>query len=63
MSIFIQLGATRDGFNPYLSAAHAQGMQAILIETPDYIHLHRALGRQEFDQILAVEHPADEEEL
>ncbi|HTK08648.1 MAG TPA: ATP-grasp domain-containing protein [Ktedonobacteraceae bacterium] len=63
MSTFIQLGATRDGHDPYLHVAHTLGMQAVLIETPDYIRFHRALRRHEFDQILAVEHPANEEEV
>ena len=48
MTFFVQLGATRDGLDPYLHAARARGMQAVLIETPDYIAL-----RQQNDQPLA----------
>ncbi len=63
MALFVQIGATRDGLDPYLHAARAHAMQAVLIETPDYIRLRRALGRQEFDITLAVEHPAHEDEV
>lgn len=63
MTVFVQIGATRDGLDPYLHAARARGMTAILIETPDYIRLRKALGRQEFDFTLAVEHPAHENEI
>ncbi len=63
MTLFVQLGATRDGLDPYLHAARADGMKAVLIETPAYIRLRKALGRQEFDITLAVEHPAHEDEI
>ncbi len=59
MAIFVQIGATRDGSDPYLRVAHDQAMEAVLIETPDYIRLRQELGRQEFDQTLTVEHPSD----
>lgn len=63
MRTFIQLGATRDGLDPYLSAAHARGMEAILIETSDYLQWRKALGRREFDRAIAVEHPANAAEI
>jgi len=59
MAIFVQLGAARDGSDPYLRTAHSWGMKAVLIETPDYIRLRKALKRQEFDQTITVEHPSD----
>jgi hypothetical protein len=58
MGTFVQIGATRDGLDPYLHVARNRGMKAILIETPDYINFRKALKRQEFDQTIAVEHPA-----
>jgi biotin carboxylase len=59
MSTFVQLGATRDGLDPYLPIARSRGMQTVLIETPDYIQFRQYLGRQTFDQTIAVEHPAN----
>jgi hypothetical protein len=47
MTLFVQIGATRDGLDPYLQTARAYGMKAILIETPDYMRLRKALGRQD----------------
>lgn len=63
MPIFVQLGATRDGLDSYLHVARRRGMEAILIETPEYIRLRRELGRQEFDRTLAVDYPADAREV
>jgi hypothetical protein len=63
LSIFVQLGATRDGLDSYLHVARRRGMEAILIETPEYIRLRRELGRQEFDRTLAVDYPADAREV
>ena len=59
MAIFVQIGATRDGSDPYLRVAHDRAMQAVLIETPDYMRLRQELGRQAFDQTLTVEQPSD----
>jgi ATP-grasp domain len=59
MAIFVQIGATRDGSDPYLRVAHDRAMEAVLVETPDYIRLRQQLGRQEFDQTLTVEQPSD----
>lgn len=63
MDTFIQLGATRDGLDPYLHVAHARGMEAILVETPDYLQWRKVLGRQEFDRTIAVEHPSEVNEV
>jgi hypothetical protein len=59
MAIFVQVGATRDGSDPYLRVAHDRAMEAVLIETPDYVRLRKELQRQEFDRTLIVEHPSD----
>jgi len=55
---FVQVGATRDGLDPYLDAAHRRGMTAVLLETPDYLRWRRALGWREFDVSLPVHHLA-----
>lgn len=56
---FIQLGATRDGLDPYLDAARQRGLHAVLVETPAYLMWRRQLGRRSFDVELEVQHPAD----
>lgn len=58
-NIFLQIGATRDGLDPYLDACWQRGMKAVLIETPDYIQWRRKLGRRTFDIELPVEQPND----
>jgi hypothetical protein len=60
---FVQVGATRDGLDPYLDAAHRRGMRAFLIETPDYIRWRQLLNRRAFDGTLAVDHPAEAAEV
>lgn len=57
MAIFVQLGATRDGLDPYLHVARQAGMQTVLIETPDYLAWRKILGRQEFDHNIALDRP------
>ena len=52
--IFLQIGATRDGLDPYLDASKRRGLKAILVETPDYIQLRHKLGRRPFDVEFAV---------
>lgn len=57
--VFLQIGATRDGLESYLAAAHRRRMCAVLVETPEYIQCRRILGRQEFDLTLAVANSSD----
>ncbi|GCE15832.1 ATP-grasp domain-containing protein [Tengunoibacter tsumagoiensis] len=59
MALFVQIGATRDGTDPYLHVARGRGMEAVLVETSDYILLRQTLGRLEFDYTLAVDEPSD----
>lgn len=59
--MFVQIGATRDGLDPYLSAARSRRMGAWLVETPTYIQCRRLLGRREFDFTLPVAQPANPE--
>ncbi|MER6840276.1 ATP-grasp domain-containing protein [Streptomyces platensis] len=56
---FVQVGATRDGLDPYLDAAHRRGMRTVLVETPAYLRWRRLLGRREFEVEVAVERPQD----
>ncbi|MEU6174258.1 ATP-grasp domain-containing protein [Streptantibioticus parmotrematis] len=57
---FVQLGATRDGLDPYLDQARERGMRAVLVETPAYLRWRRMLGRRPFDLEVEVERPQDE---
>ncbi|MEV6345300.1 hypothetical protein [Actinoplanes sp. NPDC051851] len=61
--VFVQVGAGRDGLDPYLGAARRRGMTAILAETPDHLRWRSVLGRSAFDAVVAVDHPADPGEL
>lgn len=61
--VFVQIGATRDGLDPYLDAAHERSMPAVLVETPPYLRLRRMLGRRLFDIEIPVARPADAEEV
>jgi hypothetical protein len=56
---FVQVGATRDGLDPYLAEARRRGMPAVLVETASYLGLRRRLGRQMFDIEIPVADPAD----
>ncbi|QRO00740.1 ATP-grasp domain-containing protein [Archangium violaceum] len=61
--VFVQVGATRDGLDPYLDAARQRGMRALLIETPAYLRWRQQLGRRPFDEELPVAHPARADEV
>ena len=60
---FVQVGATRDGLDPYLDAARRRGLTAVLVETPDYLRWRELLGRRPFDRVVPVSHPADPTQL
>ncbi|WP_437854384.1 ATP-grasp domain-containing protein [Sorangium sp. So ce363] len=60
-NIFVQVGATRDGLDPYLGVARKRSLSAVLVETPAYLRWRRQLGRSAFDVEIAVERPADPE--
>lgn len=57
--MFVQIGATRDGLDPYLDCAADRGMRAVLVETPAYLRRRRALFGRSFDTELAVSEPQD----
>jgi hypothetical protein len=61
--VFVQVGATRDGLDPYLDAARRRGMRALLLETPAYLRWRQQLGRRPFDEELPVAHPAQVDEV
>ena len=54
LPIFIQVGATRDGLDPYLACAKKRGMQAWLLETPDYLELRTELKRKNYDKEISL---------
>jgi hypothetical protein len=56
---FVQVGATRDGLDPYLDCARRRAMPAVLVETGAYLRWRAALGRRPFDLELPVEQPHD----
>jgi hypothetical protein len=58
---FVQIGATRDGLDPYLRCARQRRMRAVLVETPAYLAWRKVLGRQPFDVEIAVAAPEDPE--
>jgi carbamoylphosphate synthase large subunit len=55
--VFIQVGATRDRLDPYLSAARVRGIGALLVETPDYINYRSNLNPVQFDKVIAIDDP------
>jgi hypothetical protein len=55
--VFVQIGATRDGLDPYLDCAADRGMRAVLVETPAYLRRRRALSRRTFDTELPLPEP------
>lgn len=61
--IFVQVGATRDGLDPYLREARARAMTSILVETPAYLRLRHELGRQSFDIEIGVADPSNRIEV
>jgi formate-dependent phosphoribosylglycinamide formyltransferase (GAR transformylase) len=60
---FVQVGAARDGLDPYLDCARSRGMPAVLVETPAYLAWRNRLGRRRFDFELAVDHPQNPDEV
>ncbi|MFI6015449.1 acetyl-CoA carboxylase biotin carboxylase subunit family protein [Streptomyces sp. NPDC051243] len=60
---FVQLGATRDGLDPYLDCARRRGLRTVLVETAAYLRWRALLGRRPFDVELAVEQPQDPEQV
>ncbi|MEU2870313.1 ATP-grasp domain-containing protein [Streptomyces olivoreticuli] len=62
-SDFVQLGATRDGLDPYLDCARRRSLRAVLVETPAYLRWRKLLGRRPFDLEIGVEEPQDPEQV
>jgi biotin carboxylase len=63
MHTIIQIGATRDGLDPYKEVAEGKGMQCILIETPEYLELRKHLARKQFSREVAVAEPSDPQQV
>lgn len=53
-NIFLQIGATRDGQNPYCAVAQRQGYFTVLIEMGDFIDYQSLCVSLPFDMILPV---------
>lgn len=60
---FVQIGATRDGREGYMEAAHRRGMDAVLVERPEQLTLRQAAGRRSFDATIALASPADHDSV
>ncbi|MET9319455.1 ATP-grasp domain-containing protein [Streptomyces sp. NPDC003038] len=60
---FVQLGATRDGLDPYLACAARRDMTTVLVETPAYLRWRRVLHRQPFGIEIPVSEPEDAEQV
>ena len=59
--LFVQIGASRDGRDAYLSAASRRGLHSVLIETPEFLDLRSAAARNGFDSYVPITAPADVE--
>ncbi|ARB82707.1 MULTISPECIES: ATP-grasp domain-containing protein [Yersinia] len=62
-NIFLQIGATRDGQNPYCAVAQRQGYFTVLIEMGDFIDYQSLCVSLPFDMILPVNHPENPVEV
>lgn len=56
--LFVQIGASRDGRDAYLSAARRRGLHSVLIETPEFLCLRSATARNGFDSYIPITAPA-----
>lgn len=63
LAMFVQVGATRDGLDPYLHEARRRSMTTILVETPAYLRLRRGMGRQPFDIEIGLDDPSSPDEV
>ncbi|HEV3156283.1 MAG TPA: ATP-grasp domain-containing protein [Candidatus Baltobacteraceae bacterium] len=57
MRSFLQIGASRDGTDPYRVAAQRRNFSTILVETQEYLTYRKELGRVPYDCEIAVGHP------
>ncbi|RWR03336.1 arginase [[Pantoea] beijingensis] len=55
--IFLQIGATRDGQNPYCEVAQREGFFTVLAEMGDYVDYQSVCLSLPFDMILRVNRP------
>ncbi|EGK1570515.1 ATP-grasp domain-containing protein [Salmonella enterica] len=55
--IFLQIGATRDGQNPYCEVAKQQGYFTILVEMGEFIDYQSQCMQLPFDMLLRLNHP------
>ncbi|MBW5420381.1 ATP-grasp domain-containing protein [Streptomyces sp. BG9H] len=57
INAFVQLGAARDGLDPYLECARRRGMPAVLVDTPAFLKWRQHLGLKPFDIEIPVAAP------
>ncbi|EPC5670844.1 ATP-grasp domain-containing protein [Serratia liquefaciens] len=62
-NIFLQIGATRDGQNPYCDVAQRQGYFTVLIEMGDFVDYQSLCISLPFDMILRIDHPENPLEI
>ncbi|KAB7893285.1 ATP-grasp domain-containing protein [Rouxiella badensis] len=62
-NIFLQIGATRDGQNPYCEIAQGQGFYTVLVEMGDFVDYQSLCIAFPFDMILRIDHPENHVEV
>ena len=55
--VFLQIGATRDGQNPYCHVAQSEGYYTVLAEMGDYVDYQSVCLNLPFDMILKINSP------
>ncbi|MBJ8678589.1 ATP-grasp domain-containing protein [Citrobacter freundii] len=61
--IFLQIGATRDGQNPYCEVARRNGYFTVLVETGEFVDYQSQCMSLPFDMILRIDHPENPVEV
>lgn len=61
--IFLQIGAGRDGLDPYFNFAKECGFDCVLIESHDYLSFRQQQGFTSFDLEIGVNNPTDKEDI
>ncbi|WP_312242519.1 acetyl-CoA carboxylase biotin carboxylase subunit family protein [Pantoea sp.] len=61
--IFLQIGATRDGQNPYCAVAKREGYFTVLAETDDFVDYQSLSLRLPFDRIVRLNRPENPREV
>lgn len=62
-NVFLQIGATRDGQNPYCDVAKRQGYFTVLVEMGDFVDYQTQCLSLPFDLVLRLKHPENPVEV